>query len=169
LNLLAKIDGIEGRYADARIQAAEALEIRQRMGDRQGIAASLHVLAKIDYAERRYADARIQEVAALRLAQELGDRRGVAASLNLLGDIARKIMQPKEAFDLMALSALIYTRIGHAAAQQLKNDLANFIAEQKYNEEQQKDLFQQVVEAYRRDNGIGLIARALERMQETNG
>jgi tetratricopeptide (TPR) repeat protein len=166
LQLLAHIGYSEGHNIEARDRAGRALEIVQEIGDRQGEAAALHLLAQIDHAEGRYAEARERAGQVLKIEQEVGERQGEAAALSLLGAVAANLGKPKEAFDLMTLSTLILTQIGHAEAREATNILGALVVELKFTKEQQQELLQSVQAAYRKDGGKELISYALAKLRE---
>jgi tetratricopeptide (TPR) repeat protein len=158
----------EGEYRTARDKANDSLYIYQRIREKHGIAISFNLLAKIVHDEGHYAEAGGHALQTLKIEQELGDLQGIAGSLNTLGLIAWKYERLKEALDLMILSALIMTQIGHAGVQQARKNLMAQFAKQRYTEEQQQELFQQVSEAYQKDGGREWIENALARLGEVN-
>lgn len=164
LKMLAEIDYAEGHYVEARERALQALKIGQEIGDQGTVAATLCALGRIDCAEDRYPEALEHASQAIMIEQQIGNQSGLAFSLMVLGDIACKYERPQETFDLMILSFLMMTQIGHAKAQQTRDSLMDLLAEQQYTEEQQQELFQQVSESYRKDEGRELIENALARL-----
>lgn len=88
--------------------------------------------------------------------------------MNALGGIARVDKRPQEALELLALSFVIVTQIGHAKAEQAQNHLMALLVEQKYTEEQIRELLEQVSGAYQKDGGRELIENALARLGDTD-
>jgi predicted ATPase/DNA-binding winged helix-turn-helix (wHTH) protein/Tfp pilus assembly protein PilF len=78
----------QGDYPSARTQHEESLAIRQQLGDRSGMGASLSNLGMVARSQGDYASARALYEQSLTIKQELGDRWGLAATLNNLGNLA---------------------------------------------------------------------------------
>ena len=113
----------------------EALQIKDELGDRNGVAVALHVLASIALAEGHYQDACLQTIQALRIDQELGNRHSVAASLKMLGEVALNLRQPREAIVLTSLAVLILREIGHADLRGFLGSLMLMVAMEHYEDQ----------------------------------
>jgi tetratricopeptide (TPR) repeat protein len=165
LNLLGRIDLTEGYYTDARVEAEQAFQIHQELGDESESVNSLCLLALIDYEEGNYAEALDQAVHVLELEYRLGRQPGIAITLALIARIAYRRELLNEAFNLMALSYLILSHIGHAYVEKSRSELATMASTQKYTKEQQDKFVHQVSMYYMEDGGKGLIENALERLR----
>jgi predicted ATPase/transcriptional regulator with XRE-family HTH domain/Tfp pilus assembly protein PilF len=75
----------QGDYEQARAWHEKSLELRQELGDRQGIASSLENLGMVAWRQSDYAQARALHEQSLELRRQTGDRQGTASSLYSLG------------------------------------------------------------------------------------
>jgi hypothetical protein len=75
---LGEVLGIRDRYVEARSVLEESLTIREAVGDRRGIACSLHALATLALLEGDVEQAMYQYLASLRGFEQLGDKLGLA-------------------------------------------------------------------------------------------
>jgi predicted ATPase/DNA-binding SARP family transcriptional activator len=74
--------------ASARALLEESLTIKRALGDRHGIAASLHLLGNAAYQPGDHGTAQSLYEQSLAIRRELGDRGGIAASFGMLGSVA---------------------------------------------------------------------------------
>jgi len=91
-DILWKMGGLHqdlGEYEAGRQAYREALEIKQQLGDRAGVAQTLHQLGNVAYLQGDYAEARRLYGESLDIAQQLGNRAGLAATLHQLGMLAQ--------------------------------------------------------------------------------
>jgi tetratricopeptide (TPR) repeat protein len=165
LALLAQLDYEEGDYAGARQKAVRALLLMKETDNRQGQSSLHEGLARIARDQGEYLEARNEAVLAVEMKQELGDVKGMLHALDTLGDIAVHLKQPEKAFELVSLSRLILSDIGHAPTQH-KNEEWKEMFEQRLTEEQRQALQQQVAEDYQKDGGKELINRALDSLRK---
>jgi predicted ATPase/Tfp pilus assembly protein PilF/DNA-binding XRE family transcriptional regulator len=75
----------QGDYQQARAWHEESLALRQKLGDRQGIASSLENLGMVAWRQSDYAQTRALHEQSLTLRRELGDAQGTASSLYNVG------------------------------------------------------------------------------------
>jgi len=78
----------ENDYSLAQTLTEESLALRREMGEKKGIAGSLHSLGFIASKRGDYPTARVLMEESLVLERELGDRRGIAYLLNSMGPVA---------------------------------------------------------------------------------
>jgi predicted ATPase/class 3 adenylate cyclase len=97
---LGHLSMLVGDLDGAQTHLEASLDLCQRNGDEQGVAAALSALAVVAINRYAYEDARALGERALRLRRKLGDRRGEATTLNHLAMAAR------EEGDLSRASAL---------------------------------------------------------------
>lgn len=90
LNGAGNLSHRQGDYDSARALYDESLNIRRRLGDKQGISASLNNLASVAYRQGDYDAARALYEESLAIKRQLGDKQGIAASLNNLGIITHQ-------------------------------------------------------------------------------
>ena len=88
LNAAGLLANYQADYPAARALLEESLAIRRELGDRLGIAGSLHSLGTVDCDQGDYPAGRVLLEESLAIRRELGDRFGIAASLNNLGNVA---------------------------------------------------------------------------------
>jgi tetratricopeptide (TPR) repeat protein len=90
----------------------EALSLQRDVGDRAGVATSLHKLALLHHRHGENDDAIALYEESLALRQALGDSRGMASSLNNLGVIATGSMRYQEAVSYFEESRDLYRIVG---------------------------------------------------------
>jgi non-specific serine/threonine protein kinase len=87
LSVAGRLAWRQGDLAEARVQE-ESLAIYRELGDKRGIAASLHSLGTLVRNQGDYTQALSLCEESLAIFRELGDKQGIAASLNSLGIVA---------------------------------------------------------------------------------
>jgi len=92
LNSAGVLSESQGDLAAARAFYQEALRIRERLGDRVGVAAALNGLGNVAVGENDLQGARIIFEANLVTSRTLGDARIIAASLMNLGVVAQLLV-----------------------------------------------------------------------------
>lgn len=88
LQQLGDLERRAGRYRDARAYLDQSLSIRQKSGERNGIADCLRSLGQVSYEEGQYALARRSFEEAIQVYASLGNAQSRAAALGQLGDVA---------------------------------------------------------------------------------
>jgi predicted ATPase len=88
LNGAGNLTFAQGDDSRAQDLHAESLRLRQELGDKRGIAASLINLGNVAWRQGAYERARALYEESLPLMQELGDKRGIANRLHNLGMVA---------------------------------------------------------------------------------
>ena len=143
--------------------------MRQQIGDRAGVAATLHNQAFIDVNQGKYEAARNKFEAALEIDQQIGDRAGVAATLTNIGIMAAKEGRAEEGLRLVPLSAMILKEIGHADIEQVEPWVNGLASDLEYSQEQCEAMYEEMTESYRRDRGQSLIDAAFGDREEGRG
>jgi hypothetical protein len=92
----------------------ESLTLRRELGDRQGIAQSLHSLANVAREQGDYSSAQALYKESLAIKQELGDRWGIAGSLEGLAYIASASAGPARAARIWGGAERLREEIGSA-------------------------------------------------------
>lgn len=87
LNTAGVLAYYQGDYAAARTCHEESLAIQRRLGNRNGIAASLTHLGNVACDQGDFASARALHEESLAIQRQLRDRRGIANSLGNLGNV----------------------------------------------------------------------------------
>ena len=86
-----------GNYKEAEKYYTQSLKLAEELGDKQGIASSLHQLGNIQILQGNYKEAEEYYTQSLKLAEELGDKHGIAQSLHQLGVLQQYQGNYKEA------------------------------------------------------------------------
>ncbi|MBU7026878.1 MAG: tetratricopeptide repeat protein, partial [Theionarchaea archaeon] len=84
---LAKVLDALGNYKEAEKYYEESLGLFEKLGDKYGIAASLHQLAMIHQVRGEYAEAEKLYKESLNIKKNLGDTAGIAGSIHQLGNL----------------------------------------------------------------------------------
>ena len=87
----------QGRYEDAVKLYHDSLKLNEELGDKSGIAITLHQLGMIHQKQGRYEDAVKLYHDSLKLNEELGDKSGIAITLGQMGRIFHAQENYKEA------------------------------------------------------------------------
>jgi predicted ATPase/DNA-binding SARP family transcriptional activator len=106
----------QGNYARARAWYEESLTLRQTLGDRRGVAASLNSLGVAAMDQRDYRRAQQLYEESLAIKRELGDERGIAGSLNNLGMVMSAQGDYEQAQRLYEESLAAHRRLGERFA-----------------------------------------------------
>jgi tetratricopeptide (TPR) repeat protein len=77
----------QGRYDEAVTMYQESLKIDEELGNRSGIANTLHQLGNVHYLQGRYDEAVTMYQESLKIEEELGNRSGIAGTLHQLGNV----------------------------------------------------------------------------------
>ena len=112
LNAAGTLAYVRNDYERAATLLQDSLTLRRELGDRSGIATSLHSLSRVRFyqGDHQRAVALCEESLALR--RELGDRHGIAMSLNILGVIARNRGDQTAARTLLEESLGLFRELG---------------------------------------------------------
>ena len=89
----------------------------QQIGDRAGVAVTLHNLASIDLNRGEYEEARNMFETALEINQQIGDRAGVAVTLHNLAAIDLNLDEYEEALNKFENALEINQQIGNRAGE----------------------------------------------------
>lgn len=110
----------EGDNISARGSANASLAIFRRIGNKRGVAVSLHLLAEFDYVEGRYDDALTEATQSLEIDREIGDQRGIPHALHTLVEIAQAAGRVEDARrharQALEISQEVGNRVGTAVA-----------------------------------------------------
>jgi predicted ATPase/class 3 adenylate cyclase len=88
LNAAGNLARDQGDYQRAGELYQESLTLRQRAGDRQGVAITLNNLGNLAHGQEQYETARSLYLEALTINRELGYQAGAAINLGNLGNVA---------------------------------------------------------------------------------
>jgi tetratricopeptide (TPR) repeat protein len=94
---LGKILGALGELKEAEKYYTQSLDLAESLGDKQGIAQSLHQLGMLQEDQGNYKEAEKYYTQSLDLKESLGDKQGIAISLHQLGNLQYRQGNYKEA------------------------------------------------------------------------
>jgi len=103
---------MQGGYSEAEKLYQQSLRITEELGDKSGIARSLHQLGMIKQDTGAYKEAETLYRESLKIEEELGDKSGVAGSLHELGRIKQATGDYFEAERLYQQSLKIAEELG---------------------------------------------------------
>ncbi|HEX8600086.1 MAG TPA: tetratricopeptide repeat protein [Chloroflexia bacterium] len=103
----------QGDFGRARLLFDESLALRQELGDKKGIAASLNNLGTIAWNMGDYVTARRLFGESLAVRQELGDKQAIAASLSNLAAVSRHLGERDEARRFQEESLALMRELGN--------------------------------------------------------
>lgn len=158
---LASLDMEKGDFDAAREEFQKALALKRDMGDRRSVAAILHSLGSIESQAGDKEKARHNFTETLKIFQELGDKPGEAGAFFQLGAIAVQEDRIHEGLRLMALSAVVLRSIGSEEVRNVEPVVERLASQLKYSQQQFMEMVREVVGAYRRDRGWGLVEAAI--------
>jgi hypothetical protein len=98
----------------------------------------------------------------LHIYQELADKPGEAGAFFQLGTVAVQRNKMNEGLRLMALSAVILRSIGSDDIKNVEPLVERLASQLNYSQAEFLEMVQEVVGAYRRDRGSGLVEKATE-------
>ncbi|MEF8847496.1 MAG: toll/interleukin-1 receptor domain-containing protein [Candidatus Paceibacterota bacterium] len=103
----------EKTYKEIKRSIQELLNTEEQLGDRRGVAKSLHQLGQLAQSLGNYDEARYYYEESLEIAKELGDRRGVAKSYGQLGQLAKEQGKYEEAIEFTLIALQIFKELGY--------------------------------------------------------
>ncbi len=157
---LASLDMEKGDFDSARNEFQKALALKRAFGDRKDEAAILHNLGSIEAQVGDKDKARQIFLDALRIFQELGDKPGEAGAFFQLGAIAVQQNRIQEGLRLMALSAVVLRSISSEEVKNVEPVVERLASQLRYSQEKFLEMVREVVGAYRKDKGWGLVEAA---------
>lgn len=160
---LASMDMEKGDFDSARDEFQKALVLKRELGDRKGEAAILHNLGSIEAQVGDKDKARRSFLDALKIFQELGDKPGEAGVFFQLGAIAVQQNRIPEGLRLMALSAVVLRSISSEEVKDVEPVVERLASQLRYSQEQFLEMVREVVGAYRKDKGWGLVEAGAEK------
>ncbi|MCJ7578491.1 MAG: tetratricopeptide repeat protein, partial [candidate division Zixibacteria bacterium] len=101
-----------------------SLKIAEELGDKSGIAQTLHQLGNIHYDQGNYQEAVKKYEESLRIAEELGDKDGIARSYGQLGGINEEQKDYIEAMRKYWIAFSILKELGSPDAKIVERSLA---------------------------------------------
>ena len=133
---MAIIYQTQGKYPEALETHFKALRIREEIGDKQGIAASLNNIALIYQSQGKYPEALDTHFKSLKISEEIGNKQGIAASLTNMAVIYQNQGKYPEALETHFKSLKICEEIGNkqGIATSLTNMAAIYMNQGKYPE-----------------------------------
>ena len=90
----------------------QSMNIKKELGDKSGIAQSLHQLGMVHYVQGNYSEAVELCQQSLEIKKELGDKSGIAQSLHQLGNVHYLQGNYSEAVELYQQSLEIREKLG---------------------------------------------------------
>ena len=105
----------KGDIGEARALQEERLEVNRRLGDADGIGATLWDLAQLDLAEEKIADAVPRFVEAYEIVFRFGRAEGIAVIGTLFAQILAAYGERDEALTVLRRSAEMYRKLGRDA------------------------------------------------------
>jgi tetratricopeptide (TPR) repeat protein len=111
----------QGECARARALFEESLALRQKLGNKPGIANTLHSLGNVIQDQGDYPAARAHYEESLALWQEQGDQEGIATALHSLGQVAHIQGDEATAHQLYRESLMIFGKLG------IKGEIASLL------------------------------------------
>lgn len=157
---LASLDMEKGDSDSARDEFQKALALKRELGDRKDEAAILHNLGSIEAQVGDKDKARQSFLEALKIFQELGDKPGEAGAFFQLGAIAVQQNRIQEGLRLMALSAVVLRSISSEEVKNVEPVVERLASQLRYSQDQFLEMVREVVGAYRKDKGWGLVEAA---------
>ncbi|MCK4457001.1 MAG: tetratricopeptide repeat protein [Thermoplasmata archaeon] len=112
LNTIGNVHLNIGEYDRALEYYERSLEIRKRIGDQQGIAASLNNIGIVHYNKGEYDRSLEHYHKSLEIREKIGDQWGIAASLNNIGNVHYDRGEYDRALEYHERSLEIRKRIG---------------------------------------------------------
>ncbi|MGQ9595725.1 MAG: tetratricopeptide repeat protein, partial [Anaerolineae bacterium] len=106
--------------AEARRLYGESRETFEALGNRAGVAQSLHNLGVLAQAQGDYAEARRLYGESLKIEEALGDRAGVATTLHQLALLEEREGNLARALALMREAEAVFTALGSPYAAQAR-------------------------------------------------
>lgn len=112
---LGTLLSVVGQNDEALAESSASLRIAEDLGDRAGVAASLHQIGMIRQKRGEYDAALELYERSLKIVEEIGDREGVASSLHQIGMIHQDRGEYEAALKLYERSLQIAEELGHQA------------------------------------------------------
>ncbi|HLO33261.1 MAG TPA: tetratricopeptide repeat protein, partial [Anaerolineales bacterium] len=108
----AKFTARQGDYVRAKEPLDESLELSRELGDKRGMARSLHTSGMVASLQGDYAAARVAYEAGFALLKETGDKRELAALTSSLGNVANYMGDYEIAQRYQEESVAIFRELG---------------------------------------------------------
>jgi tetratricopeptide (TPR) repeat protein len=159
---LGNLDLEKGEIQLAREEFQEALKLKCELGDKKGEADILHSLGLIETQVGTKEKAQEDFMRALHIYQKLADKPGEAGAFFQLGAVAVQRDKMHEGLRLMALSAVILRSISSDDIKSVEPLVERLASQLNYSQAEFLEMVQEVVGAYRRDRGSGLVEKATE-------
>ena len=115
----------------------KSLEIEEEIGDKSGIAQTLHQIGNIHYVKGKYEKALEKYNESLEIKEEIGDKSGIALSLGQIGRIKHKQKKYHEAILALTTAASLFKELESPYFELAMRNLASIkeeIGEDKFNE-----------------------------------
>jgi tetratricopeptide (TPR) repeat protein len=160
---LASLDMEKGDFELSQEEFRKSLALKREMGDRRSEAAILHNLGSIEAQAGDKEIARQSFIEALKIFHDLGDKTGEAGAFFQLGAIAVQQNRIPEGLRLMALSAVILRSISSEDVKNVEPVVERLASQLRYSQDQFLEMVREVVGAYRKDKGWGLVEAAAEK------
>ena len=128
LDGLAHLTRLQGDYRVARALCEQSLAIRRELGDRRGIATSLHDLGMVAYERGDYRAARALYEESLAILRELGYRSRIATALESFARLAAAEAQVGRVARLLGAAESLREAIGTPLRPTQRADYAHAVA-----------------------------------------
>ena len=159
---LGNLDLEKSEIQLAREEFAVALKLQRELGDKKRQADILHNLGLIETQAGTKENAQELFIQSLHIYQELADKPGEAGAFFQLGAAAVQRDKMHEGLRLMALSAVILRSVGSDDIKNVEPLVERLASQFKYSQAEFLEMVQEVVGAYRRDRGSGLLEKATQ-------
>ncbi|RME37220.1 MAG: tetratricopeptide repeat protein, partial [Thermoflexia bacterium] len=98
----------------------ESLRIKEQLGDRAGVASTLHQLGNLAYLQGDYPEARRLYEESLRIKEQLGDRAGVAITTAQLALLEEAEGHLPRALELITRAEATFAQMGSPYREQTR-------------------------------------------------
>ena len=115
----------QGDYAAAVENYTQSLKIDKELGNRAGIAESLHQLGSVHHDQGDYAAAVENYTQSLKIFKELGNRAGIATALHSLGSVHQDQGDYADAIENYRIAHSIFKQLGSPNATIAMNNLSD--------------------------------------------
>ena len=131
----------QGRYDDAVKSYQESMNIFEELGNKSGIAITLHQLGMIHQHQGRYDDAVKSYKESMKISEKLGDKSGISNSLGQMGRIYYVQKNYKKALRSYLFAFIIFNELNSTYKDivnkwilELKDDLGDELFNKYYQE-----------------------------------
>lgn len=160
LSNLGTIDEFQGDNGSGRTKYENALEIIEQLGYVAGQIPYLGNLASIDQRDGNYKSALINLKRALKIAQQIADPREEAYMFLKLGLLAEKLGAIKGSIHLLLVSGKLFASLNHFELRNVEREIQTLTSQNNYSNDQIEDMYQEVIDTYKKNRGWDWVNRA---------